>query len=178
MKKKCCLPYVTKIRFFNKLTDELDIAGKLRTEVLDSSEFLLLGQEADTMLGNFDQYQAFSGKLSQVNFWNRILDEREIEEVEACRASSRVEEGSIVSWPESVGNLGDWTFSDGVSVTDENLCDSGQGTAAPTVTLIHSHTKMAMADAMMWCESAGGRMPTELTSNGNIYLHPQVNLEV
>ena len=46
--------------------------------------YVLLGQEADTYAGGFNENEAFSGGLAQVGLWNRTLTAQEIYNLAIC----------------------------------------------------------------------------------------------
>ena len=60
--------------------------------------FLILGQDVDKYVKNsslptkdqfgFEKMQGFSGMMSQLNFWNKILPEDKIEELSNCKGKS------------------------------------------------------------------------------------------
>ena len=68
--------------------------------VVPGSEFVgeyafTLGQDPDTMRGNFSWDQAFYGRISELNLWNETIDESRIK---AMATGNYFEKGNVVSW--------------------------------------------------------------------------------
>ena len=63
------------------------------TEAYDSA--FIIGQEPDTIRGSFDKAQAFPGHISELNIWDRVLDEVEITGLANCDNTKR---GTIIAW--------------------------------------------------------------------------------
>uniref|UniRef100_H3DLF7 Si:dkey-14o18.2 n=2 Tax=Tetraodon nigroviridis TaxID=99883 RepID=H3DLF7_TETNG len=57
----------------------------------------ILGQEQDTMGGRFDVTQSFTGQLSDLQFWSRVLTTNEIHKQATCASHLT---GDVVSWAE------------------------------------------------------------------------------
>ena len=51
---------------------------------------LIIGQDQDTIGGFFDSNQAFSGELTQVGLWSRILSNEEIDSLANCSSNMQV----------------------------------------------------------------------------------------
>lgn len=66
--------------------------------VSGSSAFLFLVPQ-DSLGGGFDSSQALVGELSQVGLWDRVLPPSQVASLARC---SRVHQGSVASWAESV----------------------------------------------------------------------------
>ncbi|XP_020607079.1 C-reactive protein 1.4-like [Orbicella faveolata] len=59
---------------------------------------LVLGQEQDSVGGDFDASQSFQGMLSYVNVWDRVLSSTQIKEMsQSCLPDER-NEGNIYKW--------------------------------------------------------------------------------
>ena len=67
--RKHTFEYKGTLRFTKEFTTILD-------PVLDGNGLLILGQEQDTFGGGFDKFQSFSGKISQVNMFQRWVGHR------------------------------------------------------------------------------------------------------
>ncbi len=63
--------------------------------VIEKSGVVVLGQEQDTLGGGFEQYQAFVGKIANVNLWDCVLQEDEIVEMSK---SCLLGEGNVLRW--------------------------------------------------------------------------------
>ncbi|XP_032901307.1 C-reactive protein-like [Amblyraja radiata] len=88
------------------------IGGKGRV-VRGSGQFFL-GQEQDSVGGNFDKKQSFVGEITDVNMWDRVLKPNEIELIsQGCYGDG----GNIIDW-------GSTTFTPGgnVIIEDNNDC--------------------------------------------------------
>ena len=57
----------------------------------------ILGQEPDVLNGEFSLAQLFNGELSEVNVWDKILEDGVILEMSKCKT---VLKGNIISWGE------------------------------------------------------------------------------
>ena len=74
----------------------------------------VLAQEQDGKIGGgfFNKYQAYSGKLTQVEMWNTVLWKTEIEDLAKCKISTIKPENRIVTWGSDA-----WTWHN----TDPNI---------------------------------------------------------
>ncbi|XP_047214567.1 neuronal pentraxin-2-like [Girardinichthys multiradiatus] len=59
---------------------------------------LVLGQEQDSLGGDFDSTQALVGELSQVGLWDRVLSSAQVASLARC---NRVTQGIVVPWDEN-----------------------------------------------------------------------------
>ena len=64
--------------------------------VYDSA--FVVGQEPDSMRGRFVKGEAFTGDISELNIWDRSLDDAEIYGLAKCNSTKR---GNIVTWNEN-----------------------------------------------------------------------------
>ena len=81
---------------------------------------LILGQEQDSVTGGlFDAYQAFSGKLTQVEIWNIELPQNDIEKIAKCQEESAKESNRVVSWISEKWEINNVTINES---TLKNLC--------------------------------------------------------
>lgn len=92
----------------------------LRGNPLSAEGAFYIGQEQDEVDGKFQQQQAFSGQISQVQLWNRPLRDEEIAVKSDC-GELDIENGEIINW-----NLdNDWILNkvraQRVSYSDEFL---------------------------------------------------------
>ena len=85
---------------------------------------IVLGQEYDGIADKedfdpiFDPLQSFSGKISQVEFWNIILTPKEIHRLANCDASTIKSQNHILTWkPE------DWKLSGKTTIMDIPLTE-------------------------------------------------------
>ena len=62
---------------------------------LDKDGIVILGQDQDSLGGNFDKDQSFSGEMSQFGMWDYVLDRDLIKQMAECQVD---EQGSIVNW--------------------------------------------------------------------------------
>ena len=93
--------------FYSSFAGVLNIIDKVAMTNLTSTAYLLLGQEPDpsSTTGNitYDKFQAFSGKLSDVNMWDKALTNTEVHDLHKgiCK-NETVLLGNIISWPEKI----------------------------------------------------------------------------
>ena len=83
---------------------------------VDDAAFIF-GQEPDSMRGNFDRTEAFLGELSELNVWNYILEDAEIQKLATCNIGAK---GNIISWSKEKMAISDVQISD--SITLATLC--------------------------------------------------------
>ena len=76
---------------------------------------IILGQEQDAFGSFFDENQAFSGELAQVEMWSVLLDSQSIKAIAECQQSTIFVESKIAEWNAS---LEDWKK---VNVEQENV---------------------------------------------------------
>ncbi|XP_013874751.1 neuronal pentraxin-2b isoform X2 [Austrofundulus limnaeus] len=80
---------------------------------------IILGQEQDVVGGRFDAGQAFVGELSQVNIWDRVLKQMEIQSMANC---STYLPGNVISWlPSNVEVFGRGAFKRPLELCQERL---------------------------------------------------------
>ncbi|XP_017273775.1 neuronal pentraxin-2b [Kryptolebias marmoratus] len=80
---------------------------------------IILGQEQDVVGGRFDAGQAFVGELSQVNIWDRVLKQTEIQSMANC---STYLPGNVISWlPSNVEVFGRGAFKRPLEMCQERL---------------------------------------------------------
>ena len=63
---------------------------------INKSAFII-GQEPDDVRGGFDQREALSGEIAELNIWDHILSKSKIASMASCKEFPR---GNIVSWNE------------------------------------------------------------------------------
>ena len=63
--------------------------------VISGGGSLVLGQEQDSLSGNFNDAQSFVGETTGVNIWSRVLDDQEIA---ALTKSCLTGEGDVFKW--------------------------------------------------------------------------------
>lgn len=68
-----------------------------------SSGHFFLGQDQDSLGGSFEKQQSLSGLLSNINIWNRILTDKEVERMFKCFDSPM---GDVLNW-----NQANWLLS-------------------------------------------------------------------
>ncbi|KAK3728579.1 hypothetical protein QZH41_011661 [Actinostola sp. cb2023] len=77
-------------------------AGLQVNAVIKGGGVLVLGQEQDTLGDGFSPEEAFTGDISQMNLWDRVLSANEVANlVYSCQAS----EGNVKAWGDFVAGL-------------------------------------------------------------------------
>ena len=100
---------------------------------LEEGDNLLLGQDEDDLPGVFDMHQAFSGKLANVNMWNRSLSQAEIEDWHhsSClenKSMSAASAANVISWPANLDGFRIWNVSDvGITTEGNKACQPRYG---------------------------------------------------
>ena len=97
-----CVVYST-----SKNTAKLYFNGELYEKILPNplpnifaskeaiAHSFILGQEPDSLHGNFSSAQAFYGSLAELNVWNTNIEETKIRELAACHLFLK---GNVISW--------------------------------------------------------------------------------
>ena len=61
--------------------------------VLQSS--FIIAQEPDIFEGGYDPAQLFNGEISELNMWNKVIDDTEIKSLATC---SKLVRGDVIAW--------------------------------------------------------------------------------
>lgn len=116
-----------------------------------------LGQEADSLGGSFDPYQAFSGKMADFNIWSSTLSDTDIADVYNCK-SAKLKEGDVLNMIEPLSLR--WTISE-TNISKE-MC---RNTVINTND-VSSNSKFALLttsasyyQALHFCTIMGGELP-------------------
>ena len=59
---------------------------------------LVLGQEQDSVGGDFDSDQSFQGKLSNVNVWDKVLPATQIKDISSSCLLDKWNEANVYKW--------------------------------------------------------------------------------
>nr|XP_006815114.1 PREDICTED: uncharacterized protein LOC100367357 [Saccoglossus kowalevskii] len=86
---------------------------------------LVLGQDQDTVGGGFDPFQAFVGKMTKFNLWDRVLTYQEI--------INKLDYGNIYSW-----DISTLLMQGTEKIRDVDIC-SGAVTCDPHFTTLDGH---------------------------------------
>ena len=82
--------------------------------MIKTDGILIVGQEQDSFGGDFDATQSYIGELTDLNMWNRVLNETEISSLSKSCHGGR---GNVKKWSDfQVGIKGD------VLVTSPSAC--------------------------------------------------------
>ena len=124
-----------------------------------TDEALVIGQDQDTIRGTFDVAQLFNGKVTELNVWNRAMDEESIQDMSMCK-----------SFPK--GNLLRWSlrYIRAHNVTVERSNDlAGQLCLIKTTFAIFPYKRLHRR-ALALCTSYGGKLavPDNIESNTEI----------
>ena len=140
-------------KFHGKETFGVKKKLKGNNEVFGNS--FVLGQEPDSLKGNFDEYQAFRGDLSELNMWNYILEDNEIEMIGKCRKRGR---GNVISW--DLENFDLFNISKRKLENFQNLCNTEES-------MIIFPQKLPHASAVNLCMAHGGYLMTPRNEEEN-----------
>ena len=100
---------------------------------LKTDGILILGQEQDALGGFFDENQAFSGALSQVELWTSKLDTATISALAKCEQETAFAQSRVVTWN---GLLDEWSIN-------------GENTSKPLSSLCKPRI---LQDHLIWAE--------------------------
>ena len=118
----------------------------------------MIGQEQDALGGLFDETQAFSGNVTQVEFWKVLLSTNDIIRLANCDSPSLKEDERVVSWGSNF-----WRASEAYFVTkpDKYVCESKKE-------LYHSYyihsAKTSYKHFKAACDQLAGEIPIITTS--------------
>ena len=140
---------------------------KLNTQNTAKSDVILIGQEADSLGGSFDVFQAYSGQMTDFKMWDRVLEPLEIALLSKdCNISKQNDlEGNVADWNK---NHESWTISD-VEIVDENDTCRDINDA-----LVASPASMKFSEASKFCLSLGGGIPYQLDSKGHFLFQDKI----
>ena len=85
-------------QFYNQLFLESHVINALDFKLLGINGEFLIGQEQDIINGAFDENQAFSGNITQVEMWKTILSSADIRRLANCVSESVDQSNQVVSW--------------------------------------------------------------------------------
>ena len=143
---------VNEINNINILADVNFANSKSNMHPLYAGGSFVLAQEQDGKIGGgfFNKYQAYSGKLTQVEMWNTVLWKAEIEDLAKCKMSTIKPENRIVTWGSDA-----WTWHN----TDPNIDSPLEDFCKPN-TLLDTQifaSKLSFDKMAYLCEVAGGK---------------------
>ena len=69
-----------------------------------SDSAFIIGQEPDSMRGGYTKSQAFPGEISELNIWNKILDDDQIVDIANCEYKVQ---GNVVAWDKPLLDVND-----------------------------------------------------------------------
>ncbi|KRT85211.1 EGF domain-containing protein, partial [Oryctes borbonicus] len=95
-----------KERFGNVYAYRIYVDGKViqqgenfaKGELLEGNGKLIIGQEQDIMGGRFSQSEAFLGKVTHFDVWNRVLSAKDV--VDQMNDCNKERFGNVHAWPE------------------------------------------------------------------------------
>lgn len=100
-------------------------SGLHSSESIGKDGFFILGQEQDTLGGSFKKEESFSGSITELHIWDRVLNSSEISAME--NECSPVSSGLVFKWSEkameiesSLTNLQGYNPCQGTSVTTQH----------------------------------------------------------
>ena len=110
---------------------------------------VVLGQEQDKLTDGFNEDQSFSGRMSQVGLWNRILSREELEQMASCAIEFPT--GSVIPW-----NMGSWNISDhvGQETTKATFCQDD-----PLEDILLISDPISADENLELCQKVGGSVP-------------------
>ena len=117
----------------------------------------LVGQDQDITEGAFDENQAFSGNVTQVEMWNGLLGVSTIKAIANCTVEDGSQGTRVVSW----GNVENgWSSLENVDVnfTDTELSSICQQ-SYPVHKKMFIFEKISYDYAKLSCDQVGGEIP-------------------
>ncbi|XP_071531024.1 LOW QUALITY PROTEIN: uncharacterized protein [Panulirus ornatus] len=120
----------------------------------------IIGQEQDSFGGGFQQDQSFSGEITQLNFWSRVLDHLTIRKLAQCEEEM---EGDALGWMEQ-----SWNISGEVSWRQqlkEDICQK----ARRQITIFPDRFSLIAAQHL--CKVVGGNLSVPQTNKENTWVY-------
>ncbi|ROT60958.1 putative neuronal pentraxin-2 [Penaeus vannamei] len=144
------------------LDGERQAEGSLPKEPgpLEPNGAYVIGQEQDSFGGGFQRDQSFSGEITELNFWERVLDDRTIARVAACRDD---QEGDILAWSDQR-----WNITGEVRLTTrrrEDICDRS------TRELVVIPDRYSLKSSLHMCAVLGGMLAVPLTQEESDWVY-------
>nr|P06206.3 RecName: Full=C-reactive protein 1.4; Flags: Precursor [Limulus polyphemus]AAA28268.1 C-reactive protein precursor [Limulus polyphemus] len=85
---------------------------------LSQGGLVVLGQEQDSVGGEYDAEQSLEGELSELNLWNTVLNHEQIKHLSKCaHPSERHIHGNIIQWDKT-----QFQAYDGVVLSPNEIC--------------------------------------------------------
>ncbi|XP_071544757.1 uncharacterized protein [Panulirus ornatus] len=128
--------------------------------LLQANGSYIIGQEQDTFGGGFQRDQSFSGEITHLNYWARVLDGHTIRQAAACRD---LQEGDALRW-----STQRWRLSGEVRWRvrpKEEVCD----TSTRTITIFLD--RFTLPAAINLCQVVGGELAVPREAEENTWLY-------
>ena len=131
-----------------------------------ASEFVI-GQESDTVGGDYDYNQLYSGEIAGLNMWNYVLDYDTIKSLGTCRKNV---DGNVIAWI-----IENWNVNQGKinHQLDANIfCQYNKH-------LVVFPTRQPLQISKTICATHGGKIATPMSSDENkkikdlVEMHPE-----
>ena len=140
--------------------------GKISTD--DGKGTVILGQDADSLGGGFDENQALSGAISEFHMWDRSLTKEEIMQLLDCNLAEQTLGGNLINWNSETN----WKTHN-VTIQDiDNICNKDN---VPEFVIFNQ--RMPFNDIRFHCQVMGGTLPHQLDEKGGLAYYETV-LEV
>ena len=131
----------------------------------DGKGTVILGQDADSLGGGFDENQALSGTISEFHLWDRPLSEEEIRKLLDCNIDEQSLGGSLINWK----SVSSWKIHN-VTIEDiDNICNED---SAPEFMIFNQ--RMSFDQIKFSCEVMGGTLPYQFDEYGKIVFYENV----
>ena len=114
----------------------------------------LVGQEQDILNGAFNENQAFSGNVTQIEMWKGVLSSQNILRISECEVES-VAVNKVISW-DNVGS--EWSISGNVYLEDipSSLMCEKNNPYHNKMLIMH---KSSYDNVRLSCDQVGGQLP-------------------
>ena len=131
----------------------------------DGKGIIILGQDADSLGGGFDENQAFSGSISEFHMWDRAITEKEVKQISNCDMSGQSLKGNIINW----SRINTWEKHN-VSIREvENFCKD-----LITPKFIIFNQRMNFGETKRSCHILGGTYPYEFTIENRLRYYQNI----
>ena len=127
----------------------------------------LIGQEQDIVNGAFDEHQAFSGNVTQVEMWKNVLSEENILALSKCEVDTVDPDNNVISWKKVDS---EWSIHGNVYVMEASLASTCQNKYAYHRTMLIMK-KTSYESVRLSCDQVNGKLP--IIKHHSQHIHDQ-----
>ena len=141
--------------FYIEFFLESHVINALDFKLLGTNGEFLIGQEQDIKNGAFDENQAFSGNITQVEMWKSILSSSDIRRLAKCVSESVDQSNQVVSWNNLDTN---WSVQGNAKIVEAPFSLVCEQSYSRHNNMLIMH-KASYNDIKLSCDQVGGQLP-------------------